>query len=328
MLIKIKRSWELPDSAATDEAFFRDRRRIAKGLAAGSILAAGFGAGLTGGSRAARAADDPTADLYPVPRDEGYQVDRALSDESDVTSYNNFYEFGSHKQIAEAAQALELRPWQIRIDGLVEEEKTLDIDALIRAMPLEERVYRHRCVEAWAMTVPWTGFPFAELVKRAKPLSKAKYIRMTSLADEATMPGIRAGWYPWPYTEALTMEEATNDLAFLATGLYGKPLPKQNGAPLREVLPWKYGFKSIKSIVRFTFTEERPVGFWEEIQKSEYGFWANVNPDVAHPRWSQASERLLSTGESVPTRLFNGYGEQVAHLYKGLETEFGDRLYR
>lgn len=331
MLIRIKRPWDLPENAATDEAFFRDRRRLAKGLAAGPLIAAGagFGSGLLGGAQPAAAVDgDPTADLYPVGRNDAYTVDRALTDKDDAFSYNNFYEFGSQKNIADAAQALEIRPWQVKIDGLVEEETTLDIDALIRAMPLEERLYRFRCVEAWAMTVPWTGFAFSELVKKARPLSGAKYIRMQTAADEATMPGLQSSWYPWPYTEGVTMAEATNELALLVTGVYGQPAPRQNGAPLRLILPWKYGFKSIKSIVRFTFTDERPVSFWEELQRSEYGFWANVNPEVAHPRWSQASERLLSTGDRVPTQLFNGYAEQVAGLYKGLEAEYGDRLYR
>jgi len=330
MLIKVKRGWELPESAVTDERFFHQRRKLAKTLAAGPLIAAGAGlaGGMFGGARPARAAQDPTADLYPVPRNEAYTVDRALTDETDAVSYNNFYEFGSNKEIADKAQAMAIRPWQVKIDGLVAQEKTLDIDDLIRSMPLEERVYRFRCVEAWAMTVPWSGFPFAELVKRAEPLSGAKYIRMQTLADEAVMPGLESSWYPWPYTEGVTIEEATNELSLLVTGLYGKPVPKQNGAPLRLILPWKYGFKSIKSIVRFTFTDERPVSFWEELQRSEYGFWANVNPEVDHPRWSQASERLLSSGERVPTQLFNGYGAYVADMYKGLEEQYGDRLYR
>jgi sulfoxide reductase catalytic subunit YedY len=327
MLIRTKRDWELPESAATDEKFFHDRRRLSKMLAAGPLIAAG--AGFAGfGSRTAHAAGDPTADLYPVERNPAYTVERALTTESDAITYNNFYEFGSHKKISDAAQALEIRPWTVKIDGLVEQEMTLDIDDLIRSMPLEERVYRFRCVEAWAMTVPWSGFPFAELVKKANPLSGAKYIRMETAANEATMPGLQASWYPWPYTEGVTIEEATNEMAMLVTGLYGKPVPKQNGAPLRLILPWKYGFKQLKSITRFTFTDERPVGFWEELQSSEYGFWANVNPDVDHPRWSQASERLLSTGDRVPTQLFNGYGPQVAHLYKGMASKYGDRLFR
>jgi sulfoxide reductase catalytic subunit YedY len=206
-------------------------------------------------------------------------------------------------------------------DGMVEEEKTVDIDTLIRAMPLEERLYRHRCVEAWSMAVPWTGFPMKALVDYARPLGDAKYVVMETFQDDEIAPGQRASWYPWPYVEGLTMAEATNELAFMVTGIYGKPLPNQNGAPLRLAVPWKYGFKSIKSIVRFTFSDERPVGFWEELQGSEYGFWANVNPDVSHPRWSQASERVLGSDERVPTLLFNGYAEYVAEIYEGLEDE-------
>ena len=329
MLTRTKRDWELPESAATDEAVFRDRRRLMKQLAAGSILAAGGGGAFLGtGGGGARAATRPTADLYPAPRNDAYTVKRALSDKQDVFSYNNFYEFGSHKRIADAAQALKIRPWQVRIEGLVEQEQTLDIDDLIRRMPLEERVYRFRCVEAWAMTVPWTGFPFAKLVDLARPLSGAKFIQMQTDTQPDVMPGLSQGWYPWPYTEGVTIEEARNELALLVTGAYGEPVPRQNGAPLRLILPWKYGFKSIKSIVRFRFTDKRPVSFWEELQSSEYGFYANVNPEVPHPRWSQAREELISTGESVPTRLYNGYAEQVAHLYKGLEAEIGDRLFR
>jgi sulfoxide reductase catalytic subunit YedY len=207
---------------------------------------------------------------------------------------------------------------------MVEKELTLDADQLIRRMPLEERLYRHRCVEAWSMAVPWSGFSLSALVELARPLGSARYLRMETFTNAEIAPGQRQSWYPWPYIEGLTMAEATNELAFIATGLYGKPMPRQNGAPLRLVTPWKYGFKSVKSIVRFTFTDERPVTFWEAIQASEYGFWANVNPEVPHPRWSQATERVLGSDERVPTQLFNGYGEYVAHLYRGLD---GERLF-
>ena len=329
MLIKVKKGWELPESAAMDEGAYGNRRDILRqlslaGFLAGTTLATGIG------GRMARAAEtDPSADLYPVPANSLYQVpERPLTAESDATTYNNFYEFGSHKRIYEDAQALKIRPWDVVIDGMVESPMTLDIDTLLRKVQLEERVYRHRCVERWAMTVPWSGFPMSQLVDIAKPLSGAKYVKMQTLADEETMPNLSASWYPWPYTEGVTMAEATNDLTFLVTGLYGKPVPKQNGAPLRLALPWKYGFKSVKSIVRFTFTDERPVSYWEELQASEYGFWANVNPDVPHPRWSQAEEQLLTSGDVVPTQIYNGYGEFVAHLYDGMQAEFGDRLFR
>ena len=316
MLIKSKRGWELPDSAATSEITFLSRRQFTMALAAGPILAA---AGPF--ARMARAAEDPSAALYPVARNERYQLDRPLSDEADATTYNNYYEFGSHKNIWKSAQALPIRPWTVAIDGLVEAERTIDIDDLLRQMPLEERVYRHRCVEAWSMAVPWSGFPLASLVEFARPLSSAKYIRMETLADKESMPGLRQFWYPWPYVEGLTIAEATNELAFIATGLYGKPIPPQNGSPLRLAVPWKYGFKSIKSIVRVTFTDERPLTFWEEIQANEYGFWANVNPQVSHPRWSQASERVLGTDMRVATLLYNGYGEFVAQMYEGMDGE-------
>jgi methionine sulfoxide reductase catalytic subunit len=321
MLIKGRRGWELPESAATPEHLFHQRRRLIQGLAAAPILLAG-GAGWW---RAAAAQDaDPTADLYPVQRNARYQLDDRiprLSDERLVTTYNNFYEFGSHKQIAKAAQALEIRPWTVTLDGMVEQEQTLDIDDLIRRMPLEERVYRHRCVEAWSMAVPWSGFPLRALVELARPLGDAKYLRMETFLDAETASGQKQFWYPWPYIEGLTMAEATHELAFIATGLYGKPIAKQNGAPLRLAVPWKYGFKSIKSIVRFTFTDERPVSFWEEIQATEYGFWANVNPAVPHPRWSQAEETPLGSPIKVPTVLYNGYAEFVAELYEDLENE-------
>lgn len=309
-----KRAWDLGENVATPEAVYLSRRSLVKAIAAGPILAA------TAGIRSAYSETSP----YPVSRDGKYTLDRPITDENLVTTYNNFYEFGSHKRISDAAQAMKISPWQVRFDGMVEKEFTVDFDTLLSAMPLEERTYRHRCVEAWSMAVPWSGFAMAKLVEYAKPLSSAKYIRMQTLADEATMPGLRATWYPWPYTEGLTIEEATNELAFIATGLYGKPIPKQNGAPLRLVTPWKYGFKSIKSLVRFTFTDQRPVSFWEEIQGSEYGFWANVNPEVPHPRWSQATERVLGSDERVPTLLYNGYAEYVAGLYKDMK---GERLF-
>jgi sulfoxide reductase catalytic subunit YedY len=323
MLIKRRRGWELPEAAATPEHVFHQRRQLIKSIAAGPVLLGGssafMGAALADDARADQA--DPSAELYPVGRNERYTLDRPLSDEALVTTYNNFYEFGSHKQISSAAQSLELRPWTVTLDGLVEQEQVLDIDDLLRRMPLEERLYRHRCVEAWSMAVPWSGFPLAALVDLARPLSDAKYVRMETFLDPETAPGQRQFWYPWPYVEGLTMAEATNELALIATGLYGKPVPKQDGAPLRLAVPWKYGFKSIKSLVRLTFTEERPVSFWETIQASEYGFWANVNPEVPHPRWSQATERPLGSSEKVPTQLFNGYAEFVADLYVGLENE-------
>ena len=329
MLIKIKRGWELPDSAATSERVFQQRRSLIKSIAAGPILLAGSGALLAGcdegGANAQQkgvtqlAEADPSAHLYPVQRNMRYTVDREISAEDDATTYNNYYEFGSSKNIWEEAQNLEIRPWNISITGMVEEEFEIGIDDLLAKMPLEERVYRHRCVEAWSMTVPWSGFQMSHLVELAAPLSSAKYVKMTSFNNPDQARGQRSPWYPWPYVEGLTIEEANNELCFMGTGIYGKAMPKQNGAPLRLVTPWKYGFKSTKGIVNFHFTDERPVNFWQEILSNEYGFWANVNPEVDHPRWSQASEKVLGTGERVPTLLYNGYGEFVADLYAGLE---------
>ena len=307
-----RRGWEIPEYHATPEHLFFNRRAL---LAAGGAAALSMSPSL---ALAQRIADlpDPTRDLYPMQRNDKYALDRPITDETINGSYNNFYEFGSAKTIAKAAQALKLRPWAIKIDGMVEKPQEIGIDDLIRKMPLEERLYRHRCVEAWSMAIAWSGFPFAKLVEMAKPLGSAKYVAMQTFSDPSVASGQRQTWYPWPYTEGLTIAEATNELAFLATGAYGKPMPKQHGAPLRLAVPWKYGFKSIKSIVRFTFTDQRPKSFWEALQASEYGFWANVNPAVPHPRWSQATEELIGLGERRPTLLYNGYGEYVAHLYK------------
>jgi methionine sulfoxide reductase catalytic subunit len=280
-----------------------------------------FGLGLGSGSRSVLAATpaDPSAGLYPAARNEKFTVTRPITEEATASTYNNFYEFGSQKEIWRAAAKLPLRPWTVHLDGLVEAPREIGIDDLLKAMSLEERVVRHRCVEAWSMTVPWTGFPLKDLVALAKPLSSAKYVRFETFQDDSVASGQLQSWYPWPYVEALTMAEATNELAFMVTGAYGKPAAPQFGAPLRLHTPWKFGFKSIKSVVRLTFTEERPVSFWEKTGPDEYGFWANVNPEVPHPRWSQATERVLGTGERVPTALFNGYGAFVADLYKDMD---------
>ena len=314
MQIGRKRAWEMPEHLATPESVFLDRRSLLGG-------AAGLAAASLTGTDAALAAADPTADLYPAKRNEAYTLDRALTPEKFSADYNNFYEYGTSKSVLPAANALKTRPWTVTIDGLVEKPMTLGVDDIIRKVTLEERLYRHRCVEAWSMSVPWTGFPLSKLVALAKPTSGAKYIQMQTFLDRAMAPGQKSFLYPWPYTEGLTLEEAANDLAFIATGVYGKPLANQFGAPIRLVVPWKYGFKSVKSITKISFVAERPKTFWEGLQSAEYGFWANVNPAVSHPRWSQATERVLGTDTRVPTLIYNGYGEQVAGLYKGLEKE-------
>jgi sulfoxide reductase catalytic subunit YedY len=317
-----RRGWEIPQRLATPEHLFFNRRSFLLGGAAALTLA-------PGAAKAQRVTDlanlpDPTADLYPAKRNAKYTLDRPITDEKINAHYNNFYEFNSSKEVADQAQKLPVRPWTVKIDGMVEKPFEIGIDELIRKMTLEERTYRHRCVESWSMAIAWTGFPLTRLVDFAKPLSSAKFLRMQTFGNPEVAPGQNQTWYPWPYIEGLTMAEATNELAFMATGAYGHPMAKQHGAPLRLAVPWKYGFKSIKSIVRFSFVDKRPVGMWEELQASEYGFWANVNPEVPHPRWSQATEELIGTGERRPTMLYNGYGEYVAGLYKGIE---GEKLY-
>ena len=342
MLIKIKRGWELPESAATPEDVFLNRRRIIKAAAAGPVLLGTAGllaacgeeeqaatesapASSGGAISQAQAAEvDPSASLYPFQRNLRYKIVGDPTPEEIATTYNNYYEFGSSKNIWRKAQDLTIRPWTVTIDGLVEKPIEIGFDDLLAKMPLQERLYRHRCVEAWSMAVPWSGFPLRALVELAQPLAAAKYVKLHSFHNPEVASGQSAPWYPWPYIEGVTIEEATNDLAFLVTGMYGKPGPKQNGAPLRIALPWKYGFKSSKGLVRFEFTDKRPVSFWEEVQPKEYGFWANVNPEVPHPRWSQAMERDIGSQQQIPTVLYNGYGEQVASLYDGLE---GEKLY-
>lgn len=327
MRIKVRQSWELPESAASPEEVYLNRRALLK-AATGAAIAAPL-AGLAGPAFAEENKMPMTA-----PVDPDYTAalaGRPITPEQTNITYNNFYEFGSHKQIFRAAEhELKPHPWQITIDGEVDKPITLDVDDLIKKMGLEERVYRHRCVEAWSMVVPWVGFPVKKLVDFAQPNANAKYLRMETFGNPSMASGIRSQpWYPWPYIEGITMAEATNDLALLVVGAYGKTVPNSMGAPIRLHLPWKYGFKSIKSIIKFTFTAERPVGFWEEISRQshndEYGFWANVNPEVPHPRWSQASERVLGSGERIPTELYNGYAEQVASIYSDIK---GQQLFR
>ena len=303
MHVITRRGWELPEREATPEHLVLNRRAVLAG-GIGSILAPALPALAQG-----------------APRNGRYEAGREITPEAASTTYNNFYEFGTDKGIHRAAQRLVTSPWTIRIEGLVDKPKTVDLDELMKSVKIEERVYRHRCVEGWGMTVPWSGFPLSDLVKLAAPTSAAKYIAFETMADPKTMPGLRLSAFDWPYVEGCTMAEAANELAFLVTGMYGKAVPKQDGAPIRLVLPWKYGFKCAKSIVKVTFTDKRPSTFWEALQPAEYGFWANVNPQVPHPRWSQATERLLGSDERVPTQLYNGYGPFVASLYSGLGNE-------
>ncbi|MEB5965875.1 MULTISPECIES: protein-methionine-sulfoxide reductase catalytic subunit MsrP [Comamonas] len=242
----------------------------------------------------------------------------------DATGYNNFYEFGLDKDDpARYAGALKTRPWTVRVEGLVQKPQTLDIDSLLKLAPMEERIYRLRCVEGWSMVIPWVGYSLSELLKKVQPLSGAKYVEFVTLADKAQMPGLRSGVLDWPYTEGLRLDEAMHPLTLLAFGMYGEVLPNQNGAPLRLVVPWKYGFKSAKSLVAIRLTDKEPGTAWNKAARNEYGFYSNVNPEVDHPRWSQATERRIGEGglfaKRRKTLMFNGYGDQVASLYAGMD---------
>ena len=318
MLIKRRRGWELGENQATAESVYLQRRSLVKAMGLGAMSLA---LPAIASAQDKDKSKDPSAALYPAKRNDKYGVPTPMTAEKLATTYNNFYEFGTDKSIWRDAQKLEVRPWTIKVSGMVEKPFEIGIDDLLAKVQLEERVYRHRCVETWSMIVPWSGFPLRSLVELCKPTGGAKYVVMKTLSKPSVMREQRDLLYPWPYTEGLAMDEAMNDLTFIATGLYGKPIHKQNGAPLRLVAPWKYGFKSVKSIVSVEFSDKRPVSFWEKLQASEYGFWANVNPQVPHPRWSQATEKPLGSEERIPTLLYNGYGEFVAGLYADRKAE-------
>jgi sulfoxide reductase catalytic subunit YedY len=326
MALRVPRGWEIAESKVTPEWAVLGRRAALVAAGAGIAgLAIGRSAHAQSAAAPGAPAAAPTAGPLgaAAPVNATYKPGRDITPEKFSTTYNNYYEFSETKNLWRDAQALKQRPWSIAIEGMVSKPRSIDIDDLLRQVTLEERIYRHRCVETWAMTVPWTGFPLSQLVKLADPLSSAKYVAFQTDEDKV-MGGLEAPFYPWPYTEGLTMAEATNDLAFITTGMYGKPLPPQNGGPIRLTVPWKYGFKSAKAIVKVRFTDKKPMTFWESIGPSEYGFWANVNPDVPHPRWSQATETLLGTNERVPTQIFNGYGEYVSGIYAGMQ---GQKLF-
>jgi sulfoxide reductase catalytic subunit YedY len=296
----ILRSHDIRPSEITDEALFWNRRRFL-GAAAGAVVAA-------------VAPPLPSALLPAAPGDD------ELTPYDDITSYNNFYEFGLDKRDpSRHAHSLRTRPWSMVVDGEVHKPQTLAIEDVLRRYTAEERVYRLRCVEGWSMVIPWLGFELNRLLKDVEPTSQAKFVAFTTLHDPERMPGQRTGVLDWPYVEGLRLDEALHPLTILATGLYGKPLPNQNGAPLRLVVPWKYGFKSIKSIVRIRLTREQPPTTWNLAAPNEYGFYSNVNPEVDHPRWSQKRERRIGELLRRPTVKFNGYGEQVAHMYAGMD---------
>ncbi len=239
-----------------------------------------------------------------------------------ATNYNNFYEFGTNKDDpAKNAHTLKTRPWTVQVTGMVKKPQTLDVDSILKYRPIESRVYRHRCVEAWSMVIPWDGYSLSEFINFCEPLPSAKYVQFTTLVDKKQMPNLPGG-YDWPYTEGLRLDEAMNPLALLTFGCYGQVLPNQNGAPIRVVMPWKYGFKNCKSIVRFHFTDKQPKTTWNQINSDEYGFYSNVNPKVDHPRWSQAHERRIDSSafpRTIPTQMFNGYADEVASLYNGMD---------
>jgi sulfoxide reductase catalytic subunit YedY len=302
---------DLRDADATPEHLWLGRRQFLALGAAGAV-----GAALPAAARGS----GPEGAVLPVVRRVEMAGGEAQSPWETATGYNNFYELGTDKEDPRRnAGSLKPRPWTVRIDGEVKKPATVDIDELLRWFPLEERVYRMRCVEAWSMVIPWVGFPLAELVKRVEPTSKARYVTFTTLLDRAQLPGQRAPVLDWPYREGLRIDEATHPLTLMAVGLYGRVLPGQSGAPLRLVVPWKYGFKGAKSIVRISFGETQPRTSWNDSGPREYGFYANVNPAVDHPRWSQAKERRLGELLRRKTLPFNGYADQVAGLYSGLD---------
>ena len=308
MLIKISSKLNSGNNTIASESIYINRRAILRNLGFLGIASNFLNSSLL-------AKEKPTL-VYKGNNSYFIDPERLPTEEDKVTSYNNFYEFGTTKNIKRKAEKLSTSPWRITIDGLVTNSLELDYDDSLLKVKLEERIYRLRCVEAWSMLVPWIGFPLKALLKLAEPKSSAKYLVMKTFFDPEIAPIQRQSWYPWPYTEVLTLEEAYNDLSLIAVGIYGKELPNQNGAHLRLVVPWKYGFKSIKSIVSFSFESDRPKTFWEEIQPKEYGFWANVNPSVEHPRWKQSREKDIGTGRYRDTEIFNGYSEWVSHLYK------------
>jgi sulfoxide reductase catalytic subunit YedY len=305
---------EIAPSEITPPGVWRERRTLLQAAVAAGLVGAVAGSGAQ--NPAAPRLAGKASPLSTMERVTAYDL---------VTGYCNFYEFGTEKEdpAQHAPKLLRARPWQVVVDGEVRRPRTFDIDELLKLAPMEERIYRLRCVEAWSAVVPWIGYPLAELIRRVEPTGNAKYVEFVTLADPKQMPGLRSKVIDWPYVEGLRMDEAMHPLTMLAFGLYGELLPNQNGAPLRIVVPWKYGFKSAKSLVRIRFVEKQPVNSWQKSAPNEYGFYSNVNPNVDHPRWSQASERRLGEdglfARRRPTPMFNGYGEQVASLYAGMD---------
>ncbi len=314
--MSFNQSVHVKTSEITPEDVYRNRRQIMRRDFLITAGVAGAGALL-----AACGQTEPLtpADAPQLASEVGNPVD-ALNTFEQITNYNNYYEFTTSKEgVAGLAKDFKTSPWQVEVSGLVNQPKTFGIEDLLEKFTQEERIYRLRCVEGWSMVIPWTGFALSQLLDQVEPLSSARYVRFETILAPDEMPGQKSRLYPWPYQEGLRLDEAMHNLTILATGLYGKPMPNQNGAPIRLVVPWKYGFKSIKGIVKIELTAEQPSTFWNDIAPQEYGFYSNVNPQVAHPRWSQATERRIGEAGRRKTLMFNGYAEEVAHLYDGMD---------
>ncbi|CAN5237488.1 protein-methionine-sulfoxide reductase catalytic subunit MsrP [soil metagenome] len=316
----------IPSSEITPPAVYFNRRSFLRGgLAAASLIATGTAYRLL--NKAGSTSIETSAlpgftgrTATPLDLERGFSTDEAMTPLESIGNYNNFYEFTTDKEgVAAAAAQFVAKPWTIQVDGLVHKPKTFDLDEVLRIGALEERVYRMRCVEGWSMVIPWAGLPLAQLLDRVEPMGSAKYVAFQTLLDPARLPGQRGNVLTWPYTEGLRMDEAMHPLTLLAAGIYGRELPAQNGAPLRLVVPWKYGFKGIKSIVKITLTADQPPATWNLTAPSEYGFYSNVNPAVPHPRWSQATEQRIGESSRRPTLLFNGYADQIGQLYAGMD---------
>jgi sulfoxide reductase catalytic subunit YedY len=309
-------------SEVTPKKVYQNRRTFLVGAAAAGALVAGAGP-LARLFMPAPVSAQGQGRKLPVASKSRFSATEKMTPYDDVTTYNNYYEFGTDKSDpAQYAKNFKTTPWTVSIEGEVSKPQKLSVDDLMKLAPLEERIYRHRCVEAWSMVVPWIGFPLSNLIRRVEPTPKAKYVQFFTALDPAQMPGLRSAGLDWPYREGLRLDEAMHPLTILCFGLYGEVLPNQNGAPVRTIIPWKYGFKSTKSIVRIRFAESQPETSWNAYAPREYGFYSNVNPQVAHPRWSQANERRLDgsfAGRRIPTLMFNGYADQVASLYAGMD---------
>jgi sulfoxide reductase catalytic subunit YedY len=311
----IKKAPDIRSSEVTPRSLYLNRRKFLT-VVTGAAVAVGTGLRQFINPTTVAQASNKIDGLKKSP----FSTTETITPEKDVTHYNNYYEFSTQKEEpADLAKNFRTRPWKVKIDGLVDKKQELDVDTIIKMAPPEERIYRHRCVEGWSIVVPWIGFSLSELIKRVNPQSKAKFVEFTTLLDPNQMPGQRRAVLDWPYVEGLRMDEAMHPLALLCFGMYGEDLPNQDGAPLRIVLPWKYGFKSAKAIVHIRFTDRQPLNTWNISAPSEYGFYSNVNPTVDHPRWSQAKERRLGEFFKRPTLMFNGYADQVASLYSGMD---------